>query len=208
LSIDKERNTMASTHYVNNADFLQEMIIYKKMVKSAEAENKERPRVPEYIGTCLFKIATHLARKPNFANYTFKEDMISDGIENCLMYIDNFDPEKYSNPFAYFTQIIYYAFLRRIQKEKKHMYIRYKSMQNEIINVLVDNAGEEFVASHMSGMINDAYSDNFIKEFIDAFETNKKNKTPAPKKKAAKGVIKFMENEENEQQSHTIASAT
>ena len=199
---------MASTHYVNNADFLQEMIIYKKMVKSAEAENKERPRVPEYIGTCLFKIATHLARKPNFANYTFKEDMISDGIENCLMYIDNFDPEKYSNPFAYFTQIIYYAFLRRIQKEKKHMYIRYKSMQNEIINVLVDNAGEEFVASHMSGMINDAYSDNFIKEFIDAFETNKKNKTPAPKKKAAKGVIKFMENEENEQQSHTIASAT
>jgi hypothetical protein len=133
--------------------------------------------------------------------------MISDGIENCLLYIDNFDPEKYSNPFAYFTQIIYYAFLRRIQKEKKHMYIRYKSMQNEIINVLVDNAGEEFVSSHMNGMINDAYSDNFIKEFIDAFETNKKNKTPAPKKKAAKGVIKFMENEENEQQSHTIASA-
>ena len=199
---------MASTHYVNNADFLQEMIIYKKMVKSAEAENKERPRVPEYIGTCMFKIATHLARKPNFANYTFKEDMISDGIENCLLYIDNFDPEKYSNPFAYFTQIIYYAFLRRIQKEKKHMYIRYKSMQNEIINVLVDNAGEDFVASHMSGMINDAYSDNFIKEFIDAFETNKRNKTPAPKKKATKGVIKFMENQENEQQPHTIASAT
>jgi hypothetical protein len=208
LSIGKERNTMASTHYVNNADFLQEMIIYKKMVKSAEAENKERPRVPEYIGTCMFKIATHLARKPNFANYTFKEDMISDGIENCLLYIDNFDPEKYSNPFAYFTQIIYYAFLRRIQKEKKHMYIRYKSMQNEIINVLVDNAGEDFVASHMSGMINDAYSDNFIKEFIDAFETNKRNKTPAPKKKATKGVIKFMENQENEQQPHTIASAT
>lgn len=199
---------MASTHYVNNADFLQEMIVYKKMVKDAVAENKERPRVPEYIGTCMFKIATHLARKPNFANYTFKEDMISDGIENCLLYIDNFDPEKYSNPFAYFTQIIYYAFLRRIQKEKKHMYIRYKSMQNEIINVLVDNAGEDFVASHMSGMINDAYSDNFIKEFIDAFETNKRNKTPAPKKKATKGVIKFMENQENEQQPHTIASAT
>ena len=88
------------------------------------------------------------------------------------------------------------------------MYIRYKSMQNEIINVLVDNAGEEFVASHMSGMINDAYSDNFIKEFIDAFETNKKNKAPAPKKKATKGVIKFMENEENEQQPHTITSST
>ena len=197
---------MASTHYVNNADFLQEMIVYRNMVKDATENSKERPRVPEYIGTCLFKIATHLARKPNFANYTFKEDMISDGIENCLLYIDNFNPDIYSNPFAYFTQIIYFAFLRRIQKEKKHMYIRYKSMQNEIINVLVDNAGEEFVSSHMSGMINDAYSDNFIKEFIDAFETNKKNKAPISKKKAAKGVIKFMENDENEQQPHTIAS--
>ena len=176
------------------------------MVKDATENSKERPRVPEYIGTCLFKIATHLARKPNFANYTFKEDMISDGIENCLLYIDNFNPDIYSNPFAYFTQIIYFAFLRRIQKEKKHMYIRYKSMQNEIINVLVDNAGEEFVSSHMSGMINDAYSDKFIKEFIDAFETNKKNKAPISKKKAAKGVIKFMENDENEQQPHTIAS--
>ena len=82
------------------------------------------------------------------------------------------------------------------------MYIKYKSMQNEVINVLVDNAGEEFVSTHMSGMINDAYSDNFIKEFIDAFELNKKNKTPVSKKKNTKGVIKFMENEENEQQSH------
>ena len=89
-------------HYVNNEHFLQEMVVFRAAVKEAKETNGERPRVPEYIGECLFKIATHLARKPNFANYTFKEDMVSDGIENCLLYIDNFDPEKSKNPFAYF----------------------------------------------------------------------------------------------------------
>jgi DNA-directed RNA polymerase specialized sigma subunit len=170
-------------HYVNNEQFLNEMITYRKSVKDAEKANTIRPRVPEYIGTCLFKIATHLARKPNFANYTFKEDMISDGVENCLLYIDNFDPEKSKNPFAYFTQIIYYAFLRRIQKEKKHMYIKYKSMQNEIVNALIANNGEEIIASQMQGMMHESYQDEFIKDFIETFEDTKRKKTDARKKK-------------------------
>ena len=72
--------------------------------------------------------------------------MISDGVENCLLYIDNFNPEKSKNPFSYFTQIIYYAFLRRIQKEKKHLYIKYKTMENEVINTLIQNLGEEHVS--------------------------------------------------------------
>ena len=119
-------------HYVDNERFLSEMTVFRNEVIQAKTNNTERPRVPNYIGDCLFKIATHLARKPNFANYTFKEDMVSDGVENCLLYIDNFDPEKSKNPFAYFTQIIYYAFLRRIQKEKKHLYIKYKSMEMKL----------------------------------------------------------------------------
>jgi DNA-directed RNA polymerase specialized sigma subunit len=170
-------------HYVNNEQFLQEMVAYKNSVKTALSENTTRPRVPEYIGSCLFKIATHLARKPNFANYTFKEDMISDGVENCLLYIDNFDPEKSKNPFAYFTQIIYYAFLRRIQKEKKHMYIKYKSMENEIVNALIENNGEDIVASHMQGMMHETYSEYFIRDFIETFEDTKRKKTNARKKK-------------------------
>ena len=104
----------AKQEYVNNKDFLAAMIEYKASVQNAETKNKSRPIVPTYVGECIMKIATHLARKPNFVNYTFKEEMISDGIENCLQYIDNFNPEKSNNPFAYFTQIIYYAFLRRI----------------------------------------------------------------------------------------------
>lgn len=174
---------MSTKHYVNNEQFLQEMVAYRKLVNEAQSEKLERPRVPEYIGTCLFKIATHLARKPNFANYTFKEDMVSDGVENCLLYIDNFDPEKSKNPFAYFTQIIYYAFLRRIQKEKKHMYIKYKCMENEVINSLIENNGEELITSHMQGILHESYSENFIRDFITTFEDTKRKKTTARKKK-------------------------
>ena len=116
----------AKQEYVNNKDFLAAMIEYKASVQNAETKNKSRPIVPTYVGECIMKIATHLARKPNFVNYTFKEEMISDGIENCLQYLDNFNPSKSNNPFAYFTQIIYYAFVRRIQKEKKQVTIKHK----------------------------------------------------------------------------------
>ena len=191
-------------HYVNNEKFNQEMKIFRAGVIKSKEEGTERPRVPEYIGECLFKIATHLARKPNFANYTFKEDMVSDGVENCLLYIDNFDPDKSSNPFAYFTQIIYYAFLRRIQKEKKHLYIKYKSMENEVINQLIENNGEEYVTGHLNGAMHDSYSEEFISDFIKTFEVNKKTKTDkaatskaksakVPKKKSVCILEEFME---------------
>jgi len=184
-------------HYVNNEHFLQEMVVFRSAVKEAKETNGERPRVPEYIGECLFKIATHLARKPNFANYTFKEDMVSDGIENCLLYIDNFDPEKSKNPFAYFTQIIYYAFLRRIQKEKKHLYIKYKSMDNLIITSLIENNGEEYVTSGLNGVLHDSYSEEFISDFIKAFEVNKDKKiaNAKPRKKKTETTVfdEFLE---------------
>lgn len=184
-------------HYVNNEKFLEEMKVFRQSVIDAKQNNKERPRVPNYIGDCLFKIATHLARKPNFSNYTFKEDMVSDGVENCLLYIDNFDPEKSQNPFAYFTQIIYYAFLRRIQKEKKHLYIKYKSMQNEVINSLIENSGEEFVISGLNGAMHDSYSEEFIRDFIETFEDNKKNRAVKTKKlkKTKTSLELFMEND-------------
>lgn len=113
-------------HYVNNADFLTAIKEYREKVQSSVAAGTPKPQVSEYIGECILKIANHLSYKPNFINYTYREEMISDGIENCLMYIDNFNPEKSSNPFAYFTQIIYYAFIRRIQKEKKQTLIKGK----------------------------------------------------------------------------------
>lgn len=118
----------AKPHYVCNADFLVAMQEYRIKTLAAVEAGAPKPRVPEYVGECLLKIATHLSYKHNFINYSYREDMILDGVENCLQYISNFDPTKSSNPFAYFTQIIYYAFIRRIQKEKKQTYVKNKML--------------------------------------------------------------------------------
>ena len=118
-----------SEHYVNNKEFLYAIVAYKQDIKDAEEAGKPKPVIPRYIGECFLKIATHLSYKPNFVNYMFKDDMVCDGIENCVQYINNFNPEKSTNPFAYFTQIIHYAFLRMIQKEKKQLEIRQKIIE-------------------------------------------------------------------------------
>ena len=118
-----------SEHYVNNKEFLYAIVAYKQDIKDAEEAGKPKPVIHRYIGECFLKIATHLSYKPNFVNYMFKDDMVCDGIENCVQYINNFNPEKSTNPFAYFTQIIHYAFLRRIQKEKKQLEIRQKIIE-------------------------------------------------------------------------------
>ena len=128
-----------SEHYVNNKELLHALIVYKNKVKEAQENEKPKPRITNYLGECFLKIATHLSYKPNFVNYMFREDMISDGIEDCVQYINNFDPNKSTNPFAYFTQIIHYAFLRRIQKEKKQMDIKNKILEktgyDQVFNV-------------------------------------------------------------------------
>ena len=116
-------------HYVDNKKFLEEIVKYREAVETAKLQDRPKPRITHYLGDCFLKIATHLSYRPNFINYMYKEDMISDGVENCVQYIDNFDPAKSKNPFAYFTQIVYYAFLRRIAKEKRQMDIRDKLIE-------------------------------------------------------------------------------
>ena len=120
------RKRVQSEHYVNNKEFLEALVVFKAQCAKAKEAGEPRPQISNYIGGCFLKIATHLSYKPNFVNYMFREDMICDGIENCVQYIENFNPEKSKNPFAYFTQIIYYAFLRRIQKEKRQLEIKNK----------------------------------------------------------------------------------
>ena len=108
-------------HYVNNKEFLAAMVEYRKSVTRAERKKEAKPPVTDYIGSCFLKIANHLSYRPNFINYTYRDDMISDGIENCLQYLDNFNPDKSNNPFAYFTQIIYYAFIREFKKKRNKL---------------------------------------------------------------------------------------
>jgi hypothetical protein len=138
---DKEDNKKKkkANHYIDNVEFFDAMVVWKKEVNEALAADDPKPPVTEYIGKCFLDIATHLSYRPNFINYPYREEMIGDGIENCLMYCSNFDPEKSKNPFSYFTQIIYYAFLRRIQKEKKQTYIKYKAIQHALDTGAVPN---------------------------------------------------------------------
>ena len=151
--------TKKKEHYVNNKEFLEALVVYRKKVNEAKNAGEPHPKVPDYIGECFLKIATHLSYRPNFVNYMFKDDMICDGIENCLQYIDNVDPAKSTNPFAYFTQIIYYAFLRRIQKEKKQLDIKTKLLEKSGFDE-VFHADSSAVGYNMSDM-------NSIKETLE-----------------------------------------
>ena len=152
------RRRTKSEHYVNNKEFLAALIRYQEDIEIARLQDKTKPVIPRYIGECFLKIANHLSFKPNFVNYMFKEDMISDGIENCVQYIHNFNPEKSRNPFAYFTQIIHYAFLRRIQREKRQL---------EIKNKILERSGYSEVFDDSNKIDGDNYSDyNQIKDAV------------------------------------------
>mgnify|MGYP003337086448 CR=1 FL=1 len=173
-------------HYVDNERFLEDIKEYKKKCKIALDEGKEKPKLSEYIGQCIYLIAENLAHKPRFMNYSFVDEMKSDAIENCLMYFDNFDSDKYNNPFAYFTQIIYYAFLRRIGKEEKNRYTLYKNFQHVIVNsydtsLLTDNDDKHLLSGQLYDNIN---------VFMEKFE--KKEQDRKEKRKTVKeGLAKF-----------------
>lgn len=180
--------------YVNNKDFLAALVKYRDNVRETERKSEFRPRVPGYIGECIMKIATHLARKPNFINYTFKDEMISDGVENCLQYIDNFDPDKSNNPFGYFTQIIWFAFLRRIQKEKKLLYVKYKlTEQVNLMNLTSDRQGHDIGFDYNDSIKMSEWSAEYMSGFIEDFEENKRRKV---KKRRLKEDVKDMSTED------------
>lgn len=147
-------------NYIDNKLFFNAMADYIKSVRKAKRLKTNKPKIPEYIGSCFMLIAENMSHKYNFLNYTFRDEMIMDAVENCVMYCDNFDYIKYKNPFAYFTQICYYAFIRRIQKEKKQLYVKYKS---------TEQAG---LTDEFEQLENKQYEqyDN-ISEFIQKFET-------------------------------------
>ena len=169
-----------SVHYVDNKKFLQAMIDWRETWPDEE----NIPPVTNYIGECFLKIATHLSYRPNFINYTYRDEMISDGIENCLQYVKNFNPEKSKNPFAYFTQIIYYAFLRRIAKEKKQSHIKNKMIEREAYNSFTT----------MEGDSNSYQVDNIdLAAFLPEEDVYKPKKKQSTKKK---GLEVFMEKED------------
>ena len=182
-------------HYVDNEKFLVVMSDYREKYLQAKDEEEELPIIPDYAGECFLKIAERLSHRPNFINYAFREEMVSDGIENCVMYASNFNPEKSTNPFAYFTQIIYFAFLRRIEKEKKQLYIKYKTMEE--YSSLEDHVDMGEMSSEDSMAVSAGASPLTadkrvsIQEFIHAFEEKKRAKKMAKVKPEEKNVVSF-----------------
>lgn len=178
-------------HYVSNQDFYNAIVDFKKVVRDAEAQGLPRPVIPHYIGDCLIKIANKLSYSPNFINYTFRDEMIADGLENCINYFHNFDPDKSSNPFSYFTQIIYFAFLRRIQKEKKYMYVKHKVTQQKMISHELMNLQDLDELGEFNIEIADYTSNDYMDNFIEQFEASAlKKKVDRQAKRGLEKLIK------------------
>ena len=182
-------------HYVDNEKFLVVMTDYREKYLQAKGDEEELPVIPDYAGECFLKIAERLSHRPNFINYAFREEMVSDGIENCVMYASNFNPEKSTNPFAYFTQIIYFAFLRRIEKEKKQLYIKYKTMEEH--SSLEDHVDMGEMSSEDSRAVSAGASPLTadkrvsIQEFIFAFEEKKRKKKKVKPAKKDDNIVSF-----------------
>jgi hypothetical protein len=184
----------ASNHYINNQDFLAALIAYRASVETAAANDEERPRVPEYIGECFLKIARHLSYKSNFINYSFKDEMISDAIENCLSVVSNFDPAKSKNPFAYFTQITFYAFVRRIQREKKQLQTKYRYIDQLDLNELITQ-------EHDNGEFQNQFLD-YLKNQIDGYDYERVISLPIKEAKPPEdgAQLEFKEDIDNKEE--------
>jgi hypothetical protein len=170
-----------SSHYVDNKKFLQALTEYRALVDAAAEKGDPQPQVPNYIGECFIKIATHLSYKSNFINYTFKDDMISDGIENCLTAVAKFDPTKSSNPFAYYTQIVFFAFIRRIQKEKKQQATKYKMIENiDIDQIITQESGDIDISNQFL---------DYIKKQLDTVDIERRVINMPKKNKLAEETI-------------------
>ena len=143
-------------NFIDNKEFYAALVSYRDSCRAAEDAGDDRPIIPRYIGKCFLDIAEHLSMRPNFSNYMYRQDMVMDAVENCVLYCKNFDPDKSKNPFSYFTQVCWYAFLRRISKEKR---------QIEICDKIISKSGfEELFQSDALGSSADY---NSIKDAVD-----------------------------------------
>jgi len=167
------RTKRASIHYVNNAEFSQAVVDYVTTVQEAKKNEQQLPIVPDYIASCFLRIAEGLSHKSNFIRYTYREEMVMDAVENCLKAIENYNLEAATrtgkpNAFAYFTQITWYAFLRRIAKEKKQQDIKLKYLSKADISVFLDNEFGDDMSQQVVGAFVDTLRDRIEKvRYVD-----------------------------------------
>lgn len=172
-------------HYVNNAEFSQAVVDYVSAANSASAAGDPKPVIPDYVARCFLKIAEGLSHKANFVRYTYREEMVMDAVENCLKAIENYNLETATrtgkpNAFAYFTQIAWYAFLRRIEKEKKQQDIKMKYIAESGIEELIDAEGDDEALRTTQAFVDE------LRERIDAVQDNDKRIKDYAKKTGAR----------------------
>ena len=185
------RSKRASIHYVNNAEFSQAVVEYVKIVREAKEKDQPLPVVTDYIAQCFLRIAEGLSHKSNFIRYTYREEMVMDAVENCLRAIENYDIEAATrtgkpNAFAYFTQITWYAFLRRIAKEKKQQDVKLKYITKAGIENFIDNELGDEMSSQVVGAFVDTLRDRIDK--VKASDTEIKEFAKEEKKKRRRSV--------------------
>lgn len=188
--ITKVKKKKVSQNYINNFDFYDAIVDYKLKCDIARQDALPKPQISRYIGECFNKLAEGLSRRPNFFGYSYRDDMVFDGIENCLRYVENFNPEKTKNPFAYFTQILWWAFVRRIKKEKTQQYIKYKA--TEIYGVMDTAEYMESADGNIKQL--EVYENQY--EYIRKYEETelkKFEKTIKEKQVKISGVERFFE---------------
>lgn len=184
---------MGKNNYIDNKKMYAEFIEYKKLCMQSKNKKHPTPKIPDYIGECFLLLANNISHKPNFFNYTYKDEMISDGIENCILYAENFNPKKSKNPFAYFTQIIYFAFIRRIGKEKKQLYIKRKMVENSMFDDTLVNHDdlEGGVPSYID--LNNDKMNTMVRDYEKTLKDKKDKLKQMKKKKNVFGLDKFIE---------------
>lgn len=151
--------------YVDNKKFTKELGKWAKRVREQIEYGEQPDKMTDYIGECIYLICTNMSYKSSFNNYTYKEDMIGDSIENCVRYIKNFNNEKNNNAFGYVSTIAYYAFVRKIKKENKRhidhlLFIRKTFSESDIRDALdADNPndirGYNTYIDHMQSILDD-----------------------------------------------------
>ena len=185
------RTKRASIHYVNNAEFSQAVVDYVTTVREAKKQDQKLPIVPDYIAQCFLRIAEGLSHKSNFIRYTYREEMVMDAVENCLKAIENYNLETATrtgkpNAFAYFTQITWYAFLRRIAKEKKQQDIKLKYLTKSGIENFVANEHGDDISQQVVGAFVDTLRDRIEK--VRSVDSEIKDFAREEKQKRKRGV--------------------
>jgi len=181
---EKPKRKSRGDDYVNNKEFSAAVVEYVQTVMTDKNEGREARQIPNYIGECFMKIANGLSRSPNFMNYSYREDMVMDAVENCVKAIMNYDitkPTRTGNPnaFSYFTQISWYAFLRRIAKEKKQADIKQLLIEKGSIGNFAEFDDDDMSGESMMEKVRQK-NDSFHQD-DDKVETSKKTKTKKPR---------------------------